>query len=89
MEFVMTRLLAFVAAASLFSVTAQTALTQEAHEQPDPQPGTSEVVKVEVEAGRVNSAYDLASSGLAATDKISVTSFASSGVIDGSSRGDY
>ena len=85
----MKRLLAFVAAASLLSVTAQTALTQEIHERPEAKPGTSEVVKVEVEAGRVNSAYDLASSGLTATEGIRVTSFRSSGMVDGSSRGDY
>jgi hypothetical protein len=84
----MSRLLVF-AAASLLSVSAQTALSQEVHESPDAKPGTSEVVRVEVDAGRVHDARDLASSGLAAGDKIWVTSFASSGVIDGSSRGDY
>ena len=85
----MSKLLMFVATASLLSVSAQTALTQEAHESPDPKPGTSEVVRVEVNAGTLYDARDLASSGLAAGDVIEVTSFGSSGIVDGSSRNDY
>ena len=82
-------LLKFAAAAALLSVSAQTALAQEAHESPDARPGTGEVVQVEVEAGRVYDARDLASSGLARSDKVWVTTFATSGAADGSSRSDY
>lgn len=88
MEFVMSRFLVFSAAASLLSLSAQAGLTQEVHESPDARPGTSDVVLVEVEANSLYSGYDLASSGRAPEDMISVTKFASSGKIDASSRDD-
>jgi hypothetical protein len=78
MEFVMTRLFVFVATASLLSVSAQTGLT----ESPDPIPGTSEAVRVQVNAGTIYEPRDLASSGLAAGDMVEVTSLGWSGVGD-------
>lgn len=78
----MTRLFVFVATASLLSVSAQTALTQEAHESPDPNPGTSEVVRVQANAGTIYEPRDLASSGLDAGDMVEVTSLGWSGIGD-------
>lgn len=90
MEFVMSRLLICVATAAMLSVAAQAVPAQEAHERPEPEPGTSKMAQVEVEAGRLYSPYDLASSGLSAKDLISVSNFvASERVPDGSSRNDY
>ena len=82
----MTRLFVFVATASLLSVSAQTALTQEAHESPDPNPGTSEVVRVQVNAGIVYEPRDLAGNRLATGDMVEVTSLGWSGPGDSPSR---
>lgn len=85
----MKRFLIFAAAATMLSVTAQAALTQEAHESPDAMPATSEEVQIEVDARRVYDGHDLSGGSLAHNDKVWVTSFGSSGVVDSSSRGDY
>lgn len=85
----MSKFLMLVVTASFLSSIAQSGLTQEAHERPDPEPGMSDVVRIEVRADRLLGGYDLASSGLAADDLISVTGFPSSGKIDASSRNDY
>lgn len=86
----MSRLLVCIATASLLSLTAQAGLTQEAHERPEAEPGTSKMPRVEVKAGSLYSPYDLASSGLSPEDMVSVSNFVSSErVIDGSSRNDY
>lgn len=84
----MSRLLVCIATASLLSIASQAALAQEAHEKPDPKPGTSQVNHVEVEAGRLYSPYDLDSSGLSAKDLVRVSNFVSSGKIDPPSRND-
>ena len=81
--------LIFAATAAMLSVTASAGLTQEAHESPDATPGTSEQVQIEVDAGRVYDGHDLSGGSLPHNDKVLVTSFGSSGMIDGSSRGDY
>lgn len=81
--------LMFVAAASLLAIATQAALAQEAHESPDATSKSSEGVRVEVEAGRLHSPYDLASSGLSREDLVLVSAFTSSGTVDGSSRNDY
>lgn len=85
----MLRLLIFSAVASLLSVTAQAAVVEEEHEMPEAHSGASEVVRIEVNAGRFNNAYDIASSGLTSGDLIEVTVFPSSEVIDRPSRNDY
>lgn len=84
----MSRLLVCIATASLLSVTTQAVLAQDAHERPQTEPGTSEVSRIEVEAGKLYSPYDLASSGLSAKDLIPVSNFVSSGRIDPPSRND-
>lgn len=85
----MSRLFVFVVTASLLSGTAQTGLAQEVHESPQSEPGTSDMVRVQVKANTLLSGYDLASSGLAAEDMILVSKFPSSGKLDSSSRNDY
>lgn len=82
----MSRLLVYIATASLLSVTTQAVLAQDVHERPEAEPGTASVPRVEVEAGRLYSPYDLASSGLSAKDLVSVSNFISSGKIDPPSR---
>jgi hypothetical protein len=90
MEFVMSRLLICITTASLLSITAQAVTAQDAHERPEAEPGALKAAQVEVEAGRLHSPYDLASSGLSSKDLVLVSNFASAErVIDGSSRGDY
>ena len=84
----MSRLLC-IAVASVLSVATQAVLAQEGHERPEAEPGTLKAVRVEVEAGKLYSPSDLASSGLSAEDLIPVSSFASSGKIDPSSRNDH
>lgn len=85
----MSRLLIYVATASLLSITAQAVSAQDAHERPESAPGISKAAQVEVEAGRLHSPYDLASSGLSSRDLVSVSNFASAErVIDGPSRDD-
>ncbi|MCZ0960709.1 hypothetical protein [Paracoccus benzoatiresistens] len=84
----MSRLLVFAATASLLSVTGQAALSQGVHEHPESKPGTSVVTRVEVRAGSVYDSHDLANNGMAAGDRIWVTKFPSSGMIDGPSRDD-
>ena len=84
----MSRLLVCIVTATLLSVASQAALAQEAHEKPDPEPGTSHVDHVEVEAGDLYSPYDLASSGLSAKDLVRVSNFVSSGKIDRPSLND-
>ena len=84
----MSRLLVCIATASLLSATTQAGLAQDAHERPEPDPGPSQVSQVEVEAGKLYSPYDLATSGLSAKDLVPVSNFVSSGRIDPPSRND-
>ena len=85
----MSRLLICVATASLLSITAQAVFPQDAHERPETEPGISKAAQVEVEASRLHSPYDFASSGLSSNDLVSVSNFASAErVIDGPSRDD-
>lgn len=75
----MSRLLVFTATASLVSLAAQMVSAQE---MPDPHSDFSEVVRVQVQAETVYDSHDLVSNGVAAGDRIWVTSIPSSGMID-------